>query len=208
MQKLIFSVVAIIAVVAGVVIFNSLPQPKPQALVYNPPRQMEPFILEAHNGGPVTNADLTGQWTFLFTGYTSCPDICPTTMADFKKILPQLASVADRPVKVWMISVDPQRDTLQRLADYTTYFGTEFMGVRAEHKDLYPFVNGLGLMYSIPDEGEVDYLVNHSSAIVLVNPQGERHAIFKSSQTPGKLPTVDMQQMLEDFQLITQQYHD
>ncbi|MGQ4276780.1 SCO family protein [Pseudidiomarina sp. E22-M8] len=206
MQRLLFSVIAIVALVAGVVIFNSLPQPEPQALVYEPPREMEPFILEGHNGGPLTNPDLTGQWTFLFTGYTSCPDICPTTMADFKKALPQLASVANTPVKVWLISVDPRRDTREKLEDYTTYFGTEFLGVRAEHKDLYPFVNGLGLMYSIPDEGELDYLVNHSSAIVLVNPNGQRHAIFKATQTPGKLPTVNMTQMVEDFQLIIQQY--
>ncbi|MDN7126181.1 SCO family protein [Pseudidiomarina terrestris] len=206
MQKLLVSVVAIVALLAGVVIFNSLPRPEPQALVYEPPRELDPFMLEAHNGAQLTNADLTGQWTFLFTGYTSCPDICPTTMADFKKALPQLASVTNRPVKVWLISVDPRRDTQQKLADYTTYFGTEFMGVRAEHKNLYPFVNGLGLMYSIPGEEEVDYLVNHSSAIVLVNPDGNRHAIFKASHTPGTLPTVDMEQMVQDFQLITQQY--
>ncbi|CAB0150655.1 hypothetical protein PSI9734_01098 [Pseudidiomarina piscicola] len=206
MQKLLVSVVAIVALLAGVVIFNSLPQPQPQALVYEPPREMEPFMLKGHNGGDVTNADLTGQWTFLFTGYTSCPDICPTTMADFKKILPQLASVTSQPVKVWLVSVDPKRDTQQKLAAYTTYFGKEFLGVRAEHKNLYPFVNGLGLMYSIPAEGEVDYLVNHSSAIVLVNPDGNRQAIFKAKQTPGQVPTVDMQQMAEDFQIISQQY--
>lgn len=207
MQKLLVSVVAIVALVAGVVIFNSLPKPQPQALVYNPPRPLEPFILEGHNGAQLTNADLTGQWTFLFTGYTSCPDICPTTMADLRKVMPQLTSFTEREVRVWMISVDPKRDTVQKLADYNTYFGKEFMGVRAEHKKLYPFVNGLGLMYSIPSEGETDYLVNHSSAIVLVNPDGERHAIFKASHDPGELPTVDMQQMVQDFQLITQQYN-
>ncbi|RUO63019.1 SCO family protein [Pseudidiomarina insulisalsae] len=206
MQKLLISVVAIIALVAGVVIFNSLPKPQPQALVYDPPRELNPFILEGHTGAQLTNADLTGQWTFLFTGYTSCPDICPTTMADLRKALPQLASLAERPVRVWMISVDPKRDTIKKLADYNTYFGSEFMGVRADHQQLYPFVNGLGLMYSIPAADETDYLVNHSSAIVLVNPDGERHAIFKASHQPGELPTVDMDQMIRDFQLIIQQY--
>lgn len=207
MQKLLVTLVAIVALVGGVVIYNGLPKEEPQALVYKPARDLSPFMLQAHTGGQLSNADLTGQWTFLFTGYTSCPDICPTTMADLGKAMPVLKSATNRPVRVWMISVDPQRDTLEKLKAYASYFGSEFVGVRAEHKDLYPFVNGLGLMYSIPDEGAVDYLVNHSSAIVLVNPEGQRHAIFKADHQPGKLPVVEMQQMIDDFQIIASQYN-
>lgn len=206
MQKLLVSVVALIALVAGVVIYNSLPQPQPQALVYDPPRVMEPFSLQGHHGSAISNADLEGQWTLLFTGYTSCPDICPTTMADLKKAMARLNTKTEAPVKVWMISVDPKRDSLEKLAQYNGYFGPEFLGVRAEHEQLYPFVNGLGLMYSIPAPDEMDYLVNHSSAIVLVNPQGQRHAIFKASHTPGKIPTVDMEQLITDFRLIVRDY--
>lgn len=202
MQKLLISVVALIALVAGVVIYNTLPKPQPQALVYEPARALAPFTLESSLGSDVTNDDLKGQWTLLFTGYTFCPDICPTTMADLRQALPELTKQADEPVRVWMISVDPQRDTVKRVTDYASFFGEEFVGVRAEHKQLYPFVNGLGLMYSIPDEGATDYLVNHSAAIVLVNPDGERQAIFKAEHVMGEVPTVNMKTMVTDFAII------
>ncbi len=207
MQKLLISVVALIALVAGVVIYNTLPKPQPQALVYEPARALAPFTLESSLGSDVTNDDLKGQWTLLFTGYTFCPDICPTTMADLRQALPELTKQADEPVRVWMISVDPQRDTVKRVTDYASFFGEEFVGVRAEHKELYPFVNGLGLMYSIPEQGETDYLVNHSAAIILVNPDGERQAIFKAEHVMGEVPTVNMKTMVTDFAIIASGYN-
>jgi len=207
MQKLLISVVALIALVAGVVIYNTLPKPQPQALVYEPARALAPFTLESSLGSDVTNDDLKGQWTLIFTGYTFCPDICPTTMSDLRQALPELTKQADEPVRVWMISVDPQRDTVKRVTDYASFFGEEFVGVRAEHKELYPFVNGLGLMYSIPEEGETDYLVNHSAAIVLVNPDGERQAIFKAEHVMGEVPTVNMKTMVTDFAIIASGYN-
>lgn len=202
MQKLLISIVALVALVFGVVVFNNLPKPVPQALVYDPARALQPFELESSLGHAVTNTDLQGQWTLLFTGYTFCPDICPTTMADLRKVLPQLQQQTDVPVKVWMISVDPQRDTVKRVSDYAQFFGEAFIGVRAEHPQLYPFVNDLGLMYSIPEEGETDYLVNHSAAIVLVNPDGFRQAIFKAEHIIGEIPTVSMAQLATDFAII------
>jgi len=202
MQRLVATAVALVALVAGLVIYNSLPQAQPQALVYEPARQLQPFTLQGSDGSQVTNERLQGQWTLLFTGYTFCPDICPTTMADLRQIMPSLQQHTDTPVKVWMISVDPQRDDVGRIAAYTEFFGPEFFGVRAEHPQLYPFVNNLGLMYSIPDEGATDYLVNHSAAIILVNPAGHLQAIFKAEHTMGEIPTVNMQQLAADFAII------
>lgn len=206
MQRLLITIVALIALVAGVVIYNNLPKPKPQALVYDPPRALQPFTLDSSLGSAVTNADLEGQWTLLFTGYTFCPDICPTTMAELRQVLPKLQQHTELPVKVWMISVDPQRDTVKRVSDYAGFFGEAFVGVRAEHPQLYPFVNDLGLMYSIPEEGESDYLVNHSAAIVLVNPAGHRQAIFKAEHVMGEIPTVSMNQLAADFAIIAPAY--
>lgn len=206
MQRLLITVVALIALVAGVVIYNNLPKPQPQALIYEPARPLQPFKLESSLGYTVDNNALSNQWTLLFTGYTFCPDICPTTMADLRKILPKLQQQTDLPVAVWMISVDPQRDTVKRVSDYAHFFGEAFVGVRAEHPQLYPFVTDLGLMYSIPDEGETDYLVNHSAAIVLVNPDGKRQAIFKAEHVVGEVPTVNMEQLAADFSIIAPTY--
>jgi protein SCO1 len=209
MQKLVLTLVGIGALIAGFLVFNGLPQtaePQPQALVYNPPRALAPFTLSGHDGELVSNQQLHGQWTLLFTGYTFCPDICPTTMADLRRIMPQLVSASEVPVKVWMISVDPLRDDVQRVKSYASFFGDEFYGVRAEHPQLYPFVTDLGLMYSIPDEGETDYLVNHSAAIVLVDPNGNRHAIFNAEHQLGELPTVNMDKLVSDFSIIAKRF--
>ncbi|EAQ33147.1 SCO family protein [Idiomarina baltica] len=193
----------ILAAAAGALAFITMPQEKPEALVYDPPRALAPFKIESTaTGGTVDNEALKGQWTLLFTGYTYCPDICPTTLSSLKTILPQLQAHADVPVKVWMISVDPQRDSLARLTEYTGYFGRHFVGVRAEHPQLFPFVRDLGLMYSVPEEGETNYLVNHSAAIILVNPNGRRLAIFNATHEPGAIPTVDMEQLVRDFAIL------
>lgn len=203
MNRLIILLAAVIALAAGYAVYNVWPEDKPKALIYEPPRALKPFQLENTADGAISNDALTGQWTLLFTGYTFCPDICPTTLSDLKGIVPALQEQVSEPVKVWMISVDPQRDTLERLTQYVNYFGDAFVGVRGEHKDLFPFVRDLGLMYSIPDEGEENYLVNHSAAIILVNPNGHRKAIFNASHEPGAIPVVDMQQLKNDFAIIS-----
>ncbi|RUO35658.1 SCO family protein [Aliidiomarina sanyensis] len=169
------------------------------ARIYDAPRAIEPFILEGTRGAEVTESALQGQWTLLFTGYTFCPDICPTTMAFLKSRWSQLADATDFPVEVWMISVDPQRDDIERLGMYVNFFGDGFFGVRAEHKHLFPFVRNIGLMYSIPDEDETNYLVNHSSAIILVNPAGQQQAIFRPSHELGQMPTVNPNELVSDF---------
>lgn len=202
MSRLITVSVAVIALVAGGLVYSNLPKAEPEALVYDPPRALKPFKLTSTTEGAVSNDALKGQWTLLFTGYTFCPDICPTTLSDLKSLLPSLQSEVDEPVTVWMISVDPQRDDIERLKQYVGYFGEAFVGVRGEHKSLFPFVRDLGLMYSIPEEGEENYLVNHSAAIILVNPDGRRKAIFNADHKRGEIPVVDMEQLKRDFAII------
>lgn len=207
-QSLLIALAAAAAAALGIFAYLQLqPKAAEHALVYEPPRALAPFRLEhTRSDTRIHNDALSGQWTLLFTGYTFCPDICPTTMAQLREALPELQAVTDTPVRVWMISVDPKRDDLARLTQYANYFGEGFSGVRADHVDLFPFVRDLGLMYSIPGEDEQDYLVNHSAAIVLVNPNGQRHAIFNASHQLGEIPTVNMQHILTDFPRLVARY--
>lgn len=207
MQKLLIGLVAIAAAAIGVFSYQGFGDQEPKAaLIYEPARAPAEFSLASTaTEQRIDNNALKGQWTLLFTGYTFCPDICPTTMAQLRDALPELQEKTDAPVKVWMISVDPQRDTMQRLQDYTKFFGEDFVGIRAEHKDLFPFVRDLGLMYSIPDEGEEDYLVNHSAAIIVVNPDGNRQAIFNAEHVVGEVPTVNMEHLIYDFGIVVNQ---
>lgn len=207
-KKISLSIILLLAAVAGVwsyqVINNDEPPALETSLLYSAPRTIDDFQLQSTQGGEVTNSDLEGQWTILFTGYTFCPDICPTTMAQLKQRRDELTASTDTPVKVWMVSVDPKRDDIPRLREYVDFFGDGFLGVTAEHKHLFPFVRNLGLMYSLPDKGETDYLVNHSAALILINPNGHQQAMFRASHEPGQIPTVNPKLLVEDFNRIVQ----
>lgn len=216
MLRILLAALMAAVLVGGVWSYQKIANPgEPQletSLLYQTQRTIDSFELmstqgEAPEGEPVSNTDLLGQWTIIFTGYTFCPDICPTTMAQLQRSWDDITAHTKTPVQVWMVSVDPQRDDIPRLRNYVGFFNqgldgsarVPFLGIRGEHKDLFPFVRNIGLMYSIPDEDETNYLVNHSAAIILINPQGHQQAVFRASHDPGMIPTVNPQLMVEDF---------
>lgn len=176
-----------------------------QTYVYQPARTINDFNLIDDNGSAFTQQDLQGKWSFVFLGYISCPDICPMTLAKFSGVIPKLETVVKQPAQVLFLSVDPKRDTQDLIAQYTDYFHDNIVGLRAEHKDLFPFVRNLGLMYSIPtDEQEDSYFVDHSASVVLVNPKGQIAAIFKPEFSNNQVPIVNMNTLLADFKTLAQ----
>ena len=170
------------------------------ALVYEEARKLKPFTLINKNNEKIDNNAFTGGWNLLFLGYTSCPDICPMTLSKLKSVKSSLQ--ADYNIKVWLISVDPARDTAEKLLQYTNYFDPEFIGATAGHKDLFPFVRDLGLMYAMADENRDNYSVDHSASIALVSPQGELKAIFKPEFKVGSAPTINTASLIADFKKI------
>ncbi len=192
----------IVAAILGVVVFqqiSKLPQPE-YALYYKQPREIKNFELTAHHGQAFTKQQLEGQWSFVFFGYTSCPDVCPTTLQNLGFIYDDLKAIAHNS-QVLLVSVDPQRDTQDKLSQYIRYFNAEFIALRAGHGVLFPFARNLGLMYAISGEGD-DYLVDHSASLVLINPDGDIVAIFKPEQAVGKVPSIDSDKLLSDYQKI------
>jgi len=204
---ILISVVVIIAVVGlGVSQFS---QSKNDALVLTePPTPLPEFSF--HKSGKVafTNESLKGKWSLLFIGYTYCPDVCPTTLADLNYVYPSLTNDQDTTTQVVFISVDPNRDKAEQLADYVNYFNENFIGVTSTHEQLWPFVTELGLIYSVVEEGETNdyYLVDHSASIVLINPEGQFHATFKSVVNDQGINHVDMELMVEDIKRIQSEY--
>jgi protein SCO1 len=167
--------------------------------LYETPRAIKPFTLTDTENQVFDNASLKGHWSLLFLGYMSCPDVCPTTMMKLTQILPSLREV-DPSARVVFLSVDPKRDTTEKVGQYKAYFDDSIVGLRAEHKELYPFVRNLGLMYSIPpQEVEAGYFVDHSGSIVLINPDGQIHAMFKPKVAVGEVPSVDENLVVQDF---------
>lgn len=204
-RNLTFLVLAVLALIAGVALYQATQQnaePK-LALVYPQPRVLADFQLTDQHGETVNRERLYGQWTLAFVGYTYCPDICPLTLAKLAGLQPELAKQVQEPLNVWFISVDPKRDTTEKLNEYVSYFNQPaVLGMTAGHDQLFPFVRQLGLMYAISSSTEQDYLVDHSASAVLINPQGQLVAMFKPPLQPGQLPVLDSEQLLADFPLV------
>lgn len=200
MNKLGYLVAAIAALLTGALVFySSFYKAAPEkALYYAQAREIKDFAFNDHLGQSFSNGQLMGQWSWVFFGYTSCPDVCPTTLQELNLIYPQLKETADN-TQVLLVTVDPNRDTEQKLAAYIGYFNPEFKALRADHSVLFPFARNLGLMYAITDGGDENYLVDHSASLVLINPNGKIAAIMKPNQEYGQLPTIDGQLMASDF---------
>jgi protein SCO1/2 len=213
MNKLITALIALGALAVGIILFTKLNQPeKPEfALHYQQPRAVKPFTLEDHQGEIFNNQALVGQWTWVFFGYTNCPDVCPTTLQEMNFVYDDLKAIAANN-QVVLVSVDPQRDSQTKLASYIAYFNKEFKAVRGGHDALFPFARNLGLMYAITDttqdstETKGSYLVDHSASLVLINPQGNVSAIFKPRQELGHIPTIEGDKLVSDFARIVALY--
>lgn len=203
MNKVLYVVVALVALVTGVLLFSQFSQqPKPEhALYYQQAREIKPFEMLDHNGEGFSNAQLTGKWSWIFLGYTSCPDVCPTTLQELNFIYDDLKAI-DPNTQVILVSADPKRDTTERLAGYIKYFNKEFIAVNGGHEVLFPFARNLGLMYAINDGEQAEngmYMVDHSASMVLINPEGRIAAIFQPNQVLGQIPTVEGDKLVSDF---------
>lgn len=147
--------------------------PKPDAIVA--------FDLVRHDETKFDNAALKGRWTFLVFGYTSCPDFCPTTLVAFQALHEHLAKTADgvREVQFAMVSVDPERDTTKLLAAYVTQFNPAFVGVTGSAAQVARLADSVGVEYhKHPPAAGGYYLVDHSTSVLLVNPEGKVRGVF------------------------------
>lgn len=158
--------------------------------VYEIPRRFSGFTLTDHNGQPFTQEWFKGKWSLMFFGYTFCPDICPITMASVRQFEQQLAAVdedAAAAIQVAMISVDPDRDTPEKLGQYVSYFGTDYIGATGPYIDVFNLGRQLNIAFGYVPQDDGSYLVNHSGEIVLINPEGHFHGFFKTPQDPEKM---------------------
>lgn len=113
-----------------------------------------------------TNANLQEQWSLLFFGFTSCPDICPNTLAEIKAA--QLNNV-----QVVLVSADPERDLPSRLGSYLRYYDPAFVGVTGEQSAVEAFTRGIGVPVTKVPLNEGNYTVDHSASLWLIDPQGQ-----------------------------------
>lgn len=155
---------------------------------FDKPRIFRDPVLVGQDGKPVNKQFFQGKWTLVFFGFTYCPDICPTTLGILNKFYGELQKAGDaEQVQVVMVSVDPARDTPEKLREYTAYFNPAFTGVTGEHMELIKFAGDLNSGFTkVPLDGG-EYLMEHSGNIVVINPRGDYHGFFKPPFDPLRL---------------------
>ena len=143
-----------------------------------------PFTLTAHTGQRMSDADFRGSYTLVFFGFTFCPDVCPTTLADMHAVLEALGDDAAA-VQPLFVSVDPERDTPEVLATYVAAFDDRIVGLTGTEAEIKAITEDYGVFYEyVPDEVDPEfYLVNHTAAIYLMDRDGRFVRVF-STQTP------------------------
>ena len=143
------------------------------------PQAIGAFSLLDHHGRAFTRERLDGAWTFMFFGYTHCPDVCPTTLATLRQVEASVSERASAPRQHVLVSVDPARDRIEVLAQYVPWFGSSFLGVTGSDDELSKLARQLGVAY-FHGEAKADgsYLVEHSASIMLIDPWGRLVALF------------------------------
>lgn len=142
--------------------------------------------LTDQHGQPFTLDQLNGRVVLLYFGYTTCPDLCPTTLSDFTAIKSGLGDLADS-VAFVMVSVDPERDTAERLNEYLTFFDPAFIGLRGEGEQLERVKLAYGVVADRVEypNSATGYLVDHTSLIYLIDPQGRLRLTYPYGTDPS-----------------------
>ena len=144
--------------------------------VFKTPRDSGSFRLDAHTGSEFTHRDLEGHWTLIFFGFTHCPDICPTTLQFLADLKDQLNDTEVSDTRVIMVSVDPERDTVEKLANYVPYFNASFIGLTGSVGDIRTFSQ------------QFNARTRYSPAIMTVS--SRTRCQYRVGQSPWPLPWI------------------
>ena len=188
--RAVFPAVAGIALAAGFLAGRWWPADPPRleeaTALFGEERPLPEFTLTDHNGDEYTRRDIGGGWTLLFFGYTHCPDVCPITLATLTATAETAKEIGTTSPRVVFVSVDPERDSPQHLNGYVSAFGDELLGVTGTHEELQKLAGPLGVFYARAGTGD-EYLVDHSAAVLLINPEGELQALFGPPHDPDTI---------------------
>jgi len=163
--------------------------------VLQSPDKAPNFTLQSA-GGPISLRDFEGKIILLYFGYTFCPDICPATLVEVAKAVHILGRQAEQ-VQVIMLSVDPLRDTPEKLQEYMAHFNPNFLGVTGTEAELASIAALYGIYYQ-KHEGSpaTGYLVDHTATLMAIDQQGHLKVLF-SFGTPGEEIAADLAHMLK-----------
>lgn len=195
-QKTVFVLIALVALVLGLTVhkvLNNQRQADPTQLldagiVLLPQGRTLPSIsLTDQDGNPVAVNELKDKWSLLFFGYTFCPDICPTTLAQMRELKGLLPEAARNNLRVVLVSVDPNRDTPQQLKQYLGYFDPAFVGYTGELASIQKLANAVSIPFIPADTSKENYTVDHSGNLVVIGPDGTQRGFIRAPLNNQKL---------------------
>ena len=159
------------------------------------PRDIAAFKLTDHMGKTFDRSSINGRWSFVFFGFVSCPDVCPTSMSVLGTVDRQLQASNPELAEQFqgiLVSVDPERDSTENLAKYATAFSPRFLGVTGPREDLVGLTTQVNVAFAkVPlteppplesaaaDVAADAYTVDHTGNIVIINPRGHYHGFIK-----------------------------
>ena len=160
--------------------------------VIQSPHRATDFTLVGLDDRPVNLSDFTGKAVMLYFGYTFCPDVCPASMVELAKAMELLGKDAEK-VQVIMISVDPERDTTEKLNEYVTHFDPSFIGITGRENEVEAVATMYGIFYE-KHEGTAatGYLIDHTASVVTIDPYGYLRLIY-----PFNTPAEDIAEDLK-----------
>ena len=153
-----------------------------QGTLLEKPRPVHSFSLTGTDQKEFNNERLKGKWTMIFFGFTNCGYLCPTTMAELGKMYRLLEEKGAKNLpNVVMVSIDPKRDSLEKLTHYVKSFHPDFYGARGDDPSIKSMTEELGVAYfkvAMKNADEKNYDVEHTGTVMLFNPNGELQAFF------------------------------
>jgi protein SCO1 len=160
------------------------------------PREVTGFSLMSSQGEAVNITDFRGKFVMLYFGYTFCPDACPMTLNDLAQMLKLLDEKQRQQIQILFVSVDPARDSAEHLASYLPYFDPSFIGLTGAEEEIQPVASQFGIFFARQQNAPADgYLVDHTSAVTVVDPNGYVRMVFPYGVTAEEM-AADMRYLL------------
>ena len=147
----------------------------------DPARNLGSFNLIDSNGKEFLPNDFEGKWNVLFFGFTFCPDICPITMSMLSRIEKEIDSQELDKIRIFLVTVDPDRDSPDQLKVYLENFSENFIGLTGGLDQIYNFATRVNAPFSpISNSKDPHYSVDHTGSIILINPEGNYAGFFRA----------------------------
>ncbi|MCQ2996682.1 SCO family protein [Pseudomonas syringae] len=195
-QKTVFILVALVALILGYAVNRVLSGNSASdqtalidagIILLPQSRKLPDLTMTNQDGQPVQVNGLKDKWTLFFFGYTYCPDICPTTLAQLRQIKSELPQETLSKLRVVLVSVDPNRDTPQQLKQYLGYFDKDFVGLTGSVPDIQKLANGVSIPFIPADTSKPGYTVDHSGNLALLGPDGNQRGFIRAPFNNQKL---------------------